>query len=314
MKILVAQADEASREMLKATLTKWEHEVIVAPDGARAWQELHGQSVPKLAILDGTMPGMDGLQICRELRRRTDQAYIYVLLTLAAEQQPRIVEAVTAGADDCVVKPITEDQLVVRLRIGKRLLELQEELRRAHEAIGYQTTHDPLTGLWNRAAVLDALVRELARVQREGTPVGIILAELDNLRSINDTFGHLAGDAVLRSAARRIRALVRPYDTVGRYGGEEFLVIVPGCDARNAQSQGDRIRAALAGETVDLSEWGKFASAKDGKIMVTLSMGVAAGTQVKAAEPLLRAAEAALARAKQAGQNRTEVAAEAEIK
>ncbi len=314
MRILVAQADEASRDMLKATLSKWQHEVIAAPDGARAWQELLGQSAPRLAILDGTLAGMDGLQICRELRRRTDQAYIYVLLTLGPNEHCKLVEAVTAGADDCLLKPLHEDELLVRLRVGKRLLELQEELQRAHEAIGYQTTHDPLTGLWNRAAVLDAMVRELARVQREGTPVGIILAELDNLRSINDTFGHLAGDAVLRGAARRIRALVRPYDTVGRYGGEEFLVLVPGCDSHNARGQAERIRTALAGETVDLSEWGKFASPGDSRIMLTLSMGVAAGAQVKMAEPLLRAAEAALGRARQAGQNRTEVAADTEIR
>ncbi len=314
MKILVAQADDASRVMLKATLSKWQHEVIAAPDGARAWQELLGPSVPRLAILDGTLAGMDGLQICRELRRRDGQAYIYVLLTLEANQQPGIVEAISAGADDCLLKPFDENELMVHVRVGKRLLELEEELRRAHEAIGYQTTHDPLTGLWNRAAVLDALVREVARVQRERTPVGIILAEIDNLRSTNETFGHLAGDAVLRGAARRIRALVRPYDTVGRYGGEEFLVIVPGCDSRHAQSQAERIRTALAGESMDLSEWGKFSGPSEAKILVTLSLGVAAGAQVKSAEPLLRAAEAALGRAREAGQNRTELAAETEIR
>ncbi len=314
MKILVAQADDASSAMLKATLSKWQHEVIVARDGARARQELIGASVPSLAILDGTMAGMDGLQICRELRRRDDQAYIYVLLTLDANQQPGIVEAITAGADDCLLKPFNENELMAHLRVGKRLLELHEELRRAHEAIGYQTTHDPLTGLWNRAAVLDALVRELARVQRERTPVGIILAEIDNLRSINDTFGHLAGDAVLRGTARRMRAQVRPYDTVGRYGGEEFLVIVPGCDAHKAHNQAERIRTALAGENMDLSEWGKFSGPSDAKILVTLSLGVAAGAQVKTLEPLLRAAEAALGRAREAGQNRTELAADIEIR
>ena len=197
---------------------------------------------------------------------------------------------------------------MIRLRIAKRILELQGELQRAQAAIGYQTTHDPLTGMANRAEVVSTLRRELSRVRREESHMGLILAGIDGLKSINDSFGHAAGDAVLRETARRIRSVVRPYDTVGRYTGEEFLVIVPGCEAKTALTQADRLRATVAQGGMDLSEWGKFSSPKDGKLQVTLSLGVAAGEKIVEAEVFLRGVEAALSRAKKAGQNRVETA------
>jgi diguanylate cyclase (GGDEF)-like protein len=314
MKILVAQAEDLSRNMLETTLAKWGHEVDAVSEGTQAWQALQKAGAARLAILDQPLPGMDGLAVCRELRNRPELPYIYVLLTLARGQEQEIVEGMKAGADDFLTKPITADDLMVRVRLAKRVLELQEELRYAHEAIGYQTTHDPLTGLWNRTAILDTLLRELARVRREGSHVGVILAEVDHFKNINDSYGHQVGDAVLREATRRIRSIVRPYDTVGRYGGEEFLIIVPGCDAKNALAQAERLRTSLAGERMDISEWGKFTSAKEGKIQITLSLGVAAAEKQKEIEPLLHAVEAALARAKQGGHNRAEVATEADFK
>jgi two-component system cell cycle response regulator len=314
MKILIAQEEEVWRGMLETTLAKWGHEVIATSDGSQAWQELQKEGAPKLAILDRALPGMDGLAVAREVRNHTELPYVYILLTMAKGQQQEVVEGMKAGADDFLVKPVSADELMIRVRIAKRILELEEELRSAHEAIGYQTTHDPLTGLWNRTAILDTLLRELARVRREGSQVGLILAEVDHFKNINDTFGHQVGDAVLREAARRMRSIVRPYDTVGRYGGEEFLIIVPGCDAKNALNQAERLRTSLAGESMDISEWGKFTSVKDGKIQVTLSLGVAAGEKMKETEPFLHAVEAALGRATQAGHNRAELAGEADFK
>jgi diguanylate cyclase (GGDEF)-like protein len=314
MKILIAQEEEVWRGMLETTLAMWGHEVIATSDGAQAWQELQKEGAPKLAILDRTLPGMDGLAVSREVRNHTELPYVYLLLTMAKGQQQEIVEGMKAGADDFLVRPVSADELMIRVRIAKRVLELEGELRSAHEAIGYQTTHDPLTGLWNRTAILDALLRELARVQRQGSQVALILAEVDHFKTINDTYGHQVGDAVLREAARRIRSIVRPYDTVGRYGGEEFLVIVPGCDAKNALSYAERLRTSLAGEGMDISEWGKFSAAQEGKIQVTLSLGVAAAEKIKEAEPFLHAVEAARARAKKGGHNRAEVATKEDFK
>ena len=314
MKILIAQEEEVWRGMLETTLAKWGHEVIATSDGSQAWQELQKEGAPTLAILDRTLPSMDGLAVAREVRNHTELPYVYILLTMAKGQQQEVVEGMKAGADDFLVKPVSADELMIRVRIAKRILELEEELRNAHEAIGYQTTHDSLTGLWNRTAILDTLLRELARVQREGSHVSVILAEVDQFKNINDTYGHQVGDAVLREVARRIRSLVRPYDTVGRYSGEEFLLIVPGCDTKNALSHAERLRTSAAGESMDISEWGKFTSAKQGKMQITLSMGVATAEKMKETEFFLHAVEAALARAKNAGYNRAEVATKADFK
>lgn len=308
MRILIAQEDELSRNLLRTTLGYWGNEVVVTSDGTQAWEELGKPGGPCLAILEKKLAGLDGMEICRKVRARASEDYIYLFLATAQGHAQEITEGMQAGADDFLTKPINADELMVRLRIGKRFLEMEDELRKAQGAIRYQTSHDPLTGLVNRPAVIDALKRELARARREGSPIGILLAEVDHLKEVNDKHGHAAGDAVLREAARRIRLMVRPYDTVARYGGEEFLVIVPGCDDKSSLSQGERIRAAVAGESMDLSEWGSYSSAKEGKFRVTLSLGVATADRANEAEPLLRAAESALARAKQAGHDRAELA------
>ena len=308
MKILIAQEDELSRNLLRTTLGYWGNEVVVASDGIQAWEELGKPGAPRLAIVEKKLAGLGGMEICRNVRAHASEDYIYLFLAAAQGHAQEITEGMQAGADDFLTKPINADELMVRLRIGKRFLEMEDALRKAHGAIRYQTSHDPLTGLVNRSAVIDTLKRELARAHREGRPIGILLAEVDHMKEVNDKHGHAAGDAVLREAARRIRSMVRPYDTVGRYGGEEFLAIVPGCDEKSSLSQAERLRAALTSESMDVSEWGSYSSPKEGKFRVTLSLGVATADRAKEAEPLLRAAESALARAKQAGHDRVELA------
>jgi two-component system cell cycle response regulator len=313
MNILIAQDDKSSCQSLEATLAKWGHDVVMVPDGPAALQALQKVAAPRLAVLGSTLPGMDAFQICRTVRKRAESPYVYFIVTVAKGREQDIIEGIRAGADDFLLTPLNPDELMTRLRVGKRILEMQGDLQRAHEAISYQTTHDPLTGLWNRTAILDGLRRELARVAREKSPVGVIVAEIDHFKSINETHGHMAGDAVLRETSRRIRSSVRPYDTVGRYGAQEFLVIVPGCDAPNAQNYADRLRSGVSREPIDIAEWGKFASGEEGKITVTICVGVAAGDKVKDAETLLQAGEAALARAGAQGTNRVELAPEAAL-
>jgi diguanylate cyclase (GGDEF)-like protein len=179
-------------------------------------------------------------------------------------------------------------------------IEARDHEREELEEVRHKANHDALTGIWNRGAILETLNRELLRAQREGTFVGVLLGDLDHFKRINDTYGHLAGDAVLKEAARRIQEAVRSYDAVGRYGGEEFLIILSSCeDDLDMVKQAERIRSRVSSSLVPTSE---------GEIEVTMSLGVASSSDYPEVEDMIRAADAALYRAKRAGRNRVEVA------
>ena len=299
MKILVADDDAVSRRLLEVTLKKWGYDVVVADDGDKAWEVLQREDAPQLAILDWVMPGMDGPEICREVRTFGDQRYIYLLLLTAKSEKEDLVKGMEAGADDFLTKPFDVQELRTRLRAGTRILDLQETLR-------VQATHDSLTGLWNHAATLDFLRRELNRGERQGTPVTVVMADIDHFKRINDKYGHLVGDVVLREVAHRLSSAVRAYDVTGRFGGEEFLLVFPGCAVRNAVDRAEQLRACVNREPVETPE---------GPISVTLSLGVAGSEAARATDPdsLLRAADVALYRAKSGGRDRVEVAAAEEL-
>lgn len=232
-----------------------------------------------------------------ELKRTHDQV-IDQRDRLAAEEaslkkKMEELEAAKAAASQMV------DGLQEKMQVYQKELEENEEVR-------YRATHDALTGLWNRGAILDILKRELVRAEREGNNVGVLLADLDHFKSVNDTFGHLAGDAVLKESSQRILAAVRSYDAVGRYGGEEFLIILAGCeDDGDMVKQAERIRSMVAAGPVQTSE---------GEIPMTLSLGVASSIEHQQVEALLRASDAAMYRAKRAGRNRVELSCSAEPK
>src|SRR5690606_23892049 len=201
-----------------------------------------------------------------------------------------------AGADDYLIKPFDAHELKVRLRAGMRILDLQRELIVARDALRLQATRDPLTGLLNRRAIVDALESELVRSRRESTVLGVALADLDHFKQINDTHGHSAGDAVLLEATRRMRASIRPYDEIGRYGGEEFLIVAPGCDLRCVGLVAERVRTALVASSMSVS---------GEPLVVTCSLGVPSTEEHPGRDVdwLIRAADAALYRAKHAGRN-----------
>jgi diguanylate cyclase (GGDEF)-like protein len=217
-----------------------------------------------------------------------------------------VIQGLESGADDYVSKPFDPQELKVRLRTGERILDLLDQLVAAREAIRDMALHDSLTGLWNRAGILDILENELTRARRQETSVGVVLADLDRFKSVNDVYGHLIGDEALRTAARVFRDTVRPYDSVGRYGGEEILMVLPGCDAVNAVSHAERLRAALARVSVKTSS---------GELRMTASFGVTVaehGTDVDA-KSLLQAADTALYCAKRNGRDRVELAANTDL-
>jgi diguanylate cyclase (GGDEF)-like protein len=279
-----------SARMLEANLTKSGYEVTVVSDGGLALEILKSDDRPPMAILDWMMPVMDGPEVCRQVRH-AGGPYVYMLLLTGNSDPSAVVTGIDAGADDYIRKPFDSAELQARLRTGKRIVELEEKLRR-------QATSDALTGLQNRGAVLDRLATEMERSSREGSPLCIAILDLDHFKSINDTYGHSAGDATLCEAAKRMSSVLRPYDVLGRYGGEEFIVVFPKCDEAIALGIAERIRGAVAQPmTIDSHQ-----------MSITTSIGVARFIPPTTADAVIRAADHALLRAKQSGRNRVELA------
>jgi diguanylate cyclase (GGDEF)-like protein len=301
---LIAEDDPIFRHILQNWLQRWHYQVTAVSNGLDAWKALQEKTAPKMAVLDWMMPGMDGIELCRKIRQ-THGPYRYLLLLTAKDNKQDVVAGLDAGADDYLIKPFDVNELRARVRAGKRILDLQDALLRAHDALQFEAAHDPLTSLWNRGAIMDTLKRELLRQQRSKEPLGIMMADLDHFKKINDSLGHLAGDAVLQESARRLADAVRGYDAVGRYGGEELLILMPGCDTANLPILGERLRQALADRPIQVAER---------EIPVTLSIGavcVSAGPSPHSYEDFLRVADAALYSAKANGRNRVEIAPEA---
>ena len=299
---MIAEDDPVSRRMLESILVKWGYEVTVVVDGLQALRVLDGADAPRLAVLDWMMPEMEGVQVCQRLRERKDPPYVYVLLLSARSQKRDLLQGLDLGADDYLTKPFDALELRARLHVGERILDLQDDLLAAQEALRFRATHDALTGISNRAAILEALGREMSRQLRDNHPLGIIMADIDHFKNVNDTFGHLSGDDVLRTVAQRLRESTRPYDSVGRYGGEEFLIVAPSSDIPGTMALAERIRKYIESQPV---------VAQAGPIRVSVSLGVAVNTPPSCIDikTLLQLADDALYRAKKNGRNRSEAAA-----
>jgi two-component system cell cycle response regulator len=298
-KVLAAEDNPVIQSMLRSMLTRWGYEVSIARNGIEAWEILQSPGAPRLAILDWMMPVMDGLEVCRRIRASDCEPYVYVLLLTARTESADLVVGMDAGADDYITKPFNAHELRVRLRAASRILDLQEELLVTREALREQATHDSLTGVWNRGSILDAAQNEMARAERESHPLAVLMVDLDRFKQINDTHGHLAGDAVLREAAHRMKGVLRCYDAVGRYGGEEFVAIIPASDGPAAFAQAERIRESVGSAPVNIGT---------GCVQVTCSIGVAWSEHPSASDTdqMLRDADLALYRAKAGGRNRVE--------
>lgn len=295
MKVLIADDSATSRILLRSALLRWGYEVAVAENGAQAWEMLAAPDAPPLAILDWVMPHMTGPEVCRRVRETHREPYTYILLLTSKNTKDETVEGLEAGADDYIVKPFDEHELQVRLRAGKRIVDLQMHLLQAREELRERANKDLLTMLPNRPAIAARLEQELSRCHRDRRTVGVILLDIDHFKKINDTYGHFAGDAVLRETAARLRGNMRPYDAVGRYGGEEFLVVLPNCDLEQATIQAERMRQKLHSSAMLIDGAEMRVSASFG---VTVSDGSERNPDV-----FVRVADEALYRAKASGRN-----------
>jgi diguanylate cyclase (GGDEF)-like protein len=294
MKVLVAEDDPTVRYVLQRLLTGWGFDVVSATDGDEAWARLNEADPPSLALLDWDMPGRDGVEICRGLRQSSGRPYTYtILLTVKAETE-HMVSALDAGADDYLSKPFHADELKGRLNSGRRIMQLNQSLR-------FRAAHDALTNVWNREQVMDHLDRELSYAARTGITVSVALLDLDDFKRVNDDYGHLVGDVVLREVAGRMRGSVRREDAVGRYGGEEFMLVLRGGTHEDSAEVAERVRRAICGAPITTSR---------GELRQTASVGlaVAAAGRLPSANDLVSAADEALYRAKAMGKNVVESA------
>lgn len=296
MKVLIADDDDVVLAVLEGLLGHLGHEAVMAHDGTEAWELIQREDAPSLAILDWMMPGVDGAEICRRIREDVKRPYQYLIMLTAKDEMEDLVEGMKSGADDYLRKPFDERELRARLHAGERILATQDELRA-------RATFDELTGLLNRPTILERLHRELAVSTRTGAPVSIVLADLDDFKRVNDTHGHPVGDEVLREASKRMAGRLRSYDDLGRYGGEEFIGVLPGCPPSGALAAAERMRQSVGTISIVTAA---------GPIDITASFGVATRNEMQpvSADALVAAADAALYRAKRAGRNRVAAALE----
>ena len=295
MKILIAEDDVTSRAMLAAVLKKWGFDPVVTADGEAAWQAMQTPDAPQLVIVDWNMPKMDGMEFCRRLRQEQTSNPPYIVLLTSRGEMRDIVQGLDAGASDYITKPYHGEELQARLRVGRRMLDLQAELNKARNLFEHQALHDALTGVLNRRAIVEVLNKEVRRAERSGKGLSLGLLDIDHFKAINDTFGHQAGDEVLVGFTGRLQQNLREYDHIGRYGGEEFLIVAPEDGGGPETGLYERLRAAVAQEPIATSA---------GAIAVTVSIGVAAAGGTQTLESVLAAADAAMYEAKRVGRNR----------
>lgn len=305
MQVLLVEDSPVYRKLVSDCLLDWGFSLKVAENGSQAWDLLQQPDSPKLVLLDWVLPDFDGVELCRRIRQAgSTREYIYFILLTGKDTKEDMLKAMQAGADDYLIKPFDELELKARLLVGQRILKLQDELIAARESMRHAATHDSLTGLMNRAETLEFLNRELARAQREHSPVGVILADIDRFKDVNDSLGHLFGDEALKEISSRMRAKLRVYNGIGRCGGEEFLLILPGCNLANTLKRADELRQHIASKPIAFSGLER---------VVTMSMGIAIASDSgnRDVEALLTQADLGLYQAKRKGRNRVEYIEEA---
>ncbi len=302
-RILVVDDVPDNVDILDARLSSRGYEVVTATNGQEALDRVHGEA-PHLILCDVMMPVIDGFEVSRRIKSDTSLPFIPIILVTAKDTAEDIVEGLEAGADDYISKPYNFKELEARVRAMLRIKRLQDELDQknrelevANKRLRKLSITDGLTGLFNHRHVHELLRDEWERSLRSGEPVGVAMLDLDRFKSINDTYGHPTGDVVLYETARIISETAREIDMVGRYGGEEFIAILPNTDEEAAAHFAERVREAVEAHLY---------RDEDNEIHMTVSCGVASaplqGTD--SPEALLKMADEALYSAKTSGRNR----------
>ncbi len=298
MKLLIAEDSLTSRTMLAAVTEKWGYETVVTEDGEEAWEVMQQDDAPGLLLIDWEMPRLDGPGLCQRIRQQETNNPPFIILLTGRTGSEDTVKGLESGANDYVTKPFDRAELQARLEVGQRMLKLQDELIKTQEILSYQANHDVLTGLKNRRALMDVLKAEIARAQRQRQTLCIGMCDIDHFKQINDTHGHLAGDVALQEIATRMKSTLRPYDHVGRSGGEEFLIILTP-ESNQLLGPFERVRIAIAEKPIIVDS---------ASINITISCGVTRLTPdaaVQDIDTLIGQADTALYQAKDKGRNQT---------
>jgi two-component system, cell cycle response regulator len=298
--ILLAEDDPVTRMLMTRFLKKAGYEVDAVADGTEALEHMTKHYYPFL-VTDWEMPEMDGVELCKAVRNLQLDGYVYALLLTARNAKEHIIAGLEAGADDYLVKPVHEPELIARLNTGRRILALEHSLRAANERNRILSVTDPLTGAFNRRYMMDQLPRELERCRRYGNPLSVIMCDVDHFKQVNDVKGHSAGDDVLQQFVARMQRSIRANsDWVARLGGEEFLIVLPETGFRGAMFVAEKIRAIMTSTP--------FVT-REGDVAATSSFGVASTEAhgpdlAMKSETLIRAADQCLYASKQSGRNR----------
>jgi diguanylate cyclase (GGDEF)-like protein len=302
MRAVIADDDPVTMAILSGALRRWGIEVIAAPDGTRAWEALAAVPAPELAIIDWMMPGLDGIEICRRIRQDDRLAGMYVLLLTGRGSRTDLVVGLDAGADDYMIKPIDTEELRARVQVGRRVATLQarladrvSDLQTASEHLARLVSTDVLTNVYTRRSWFERAAVEFSRSLRYGRSFSLMVIDLDFFKRVNDTFGHEAGDNLLRGFADLLRDESRQSDIVGRLGGEEFALLAPETPQASAQHLAGRIRDVCRNLVV---------ASPAGPVRCSCSIGITEFAPTDdSVESALRRADAALYEAKRSGRD-----------
>ncbi|WP_305045421.1 diguanylate cyclase [Geoalkalibacter sp.] len=298
--VLIVEDNPSVCRMLQETLGEAGHASVCVGSGLDALDRLEQGYFP-IVITDLLLPGTDGLDLCRTIRARFQSHYIYIIVLTSRSTQEDLIEGLEAGADEYLIKPVGDAELRARLKIARRILELEHSLKKSLEEFKSLSVKDGLTGFFNRRYLVEHLPQEIKRAVRYRRPLSILLFDFDHFKAVNDQFGHQGGDEVLRQSAACVRETLRQdLDWTVRYGGEEFLVVLPETALDGALIVAERLRQCLAARDITTAK---------GTLRVTASIGIAslpemAPRQRLPMETLIECADRCLYEAKSEGRNR----------
>lgn len=287
MKICIVEDDFSFRTMLTVLLRKWGYDPIAVEDGFEAWDLLQQIDAPKLILLDWNMPNMSGLELTQRIRSQNDHSPPYIIMVTGKSETESLIMGLNAGANDYISKPCQNEILRARINNGRRMLELQASLQ-------HESSHDPLTGILNRRAIIEVMTKELARAKRKQEGLVVGFCDIDHFKKINDAYGHLVGDEVLCGFVKLVEDGLREYDSMGRWGGEEFLLVMPLRLSADALPLFERLRTIVADGSIHTTA---------GDIKITISIGVTYVTGNETVDEVVLTVDSNMYLAKSDGRN-----------